>query len=319
MKFYLSNSAFLGNIDPSLQSFDPSEPEKLEITANKRWVGIHPVILAMIAALSLLVDKKNVSCEKIIAKSGHYLSRMGLFRFLGTDQFEGILEHDASGRFVPLTQIKNSTELTQFLTDMIPLLHLDPKHAESIRYIVSELVRNVLEHSQSKQGALVAAQYHKKSNKIRIGIADTGLGIRKTISHSYSVKSDSEAIHLALMPGITGTTRREGGSEFNAGAGLFFIKSIASVNRDFFILYSGTTLYKLLKRTTKSPALQSDPARDRHSENTTLPLWQGTVVGIDISLDTTQEFTALLDLIRTTYGQAVRERRKERYKKPRFI
>ena len=319
MKFHISNSAFLGNIDSAIQGFDPSNPEKLEITANAKWIGVHPVILAMIASLSLLVDKRNITCEKIVAKSGHYLSRMGLFRFLGNDQFENISEHDSSGRFVPLTQIKNSDELTHFLTDIIPLLHLEPKHAESIRYIVSELVRNVLEHSKSEHGAIVAAQYHKKSNRIRIGIADTGLGIRKTINYSYQAKNDIEAIHLALMPGVTGTTRREGGSEFNAGAGLFFIKSIASVNRDFFIIYSGNSLYKLLKRTTKNTALHSDPQNDRHSEKTDLPRWQGAVVGIDISLDTTQELTDLLDLIRTTYGKAVRERRKERFKKPRFI
>ncbi|EKD47873.1 MAG: hypothetical protein ACD_65C00239G0001, partial [uncultured bacterium] len=39
---------------------------------------------------------------------------------------------------------------------------------------MSELVRNVLEHSMSKHGAIVSAQYYKKSNTVRIGIADTG-------------------------------------------------------------------------------------------------------------------------------------------------
>ena len=53
---------------------------------------------------------------------------------------------------------------------------------------------------------------------------------------SHFITSDKEAIQLALMPGITGTTRREGGTGINAGAGLFFIKSIAKINRDFFVV-----------------------------------------------------------------------------------
>ena len=46
---------------------------------------------------------------------------------------------------------------------------------------------------------------------------------------------------------------------------------------------------------------------------------KGTAVGIDISLDTTQAFSLLLDHIRESYRKAVRERKKARYKKARFI
>lgn len=321
MKIHIPNSAFLGSIDTFLRGFDPSDPASLEITANKKWIFVHPVALAMIAALALRVDKKNISCEKIVARSGHYLERMGLFKFLQKKSGMSINEHEASGRFIPLTQIKTSSELTRFLTDMVPLLHLPPQHAESIQYIVSELVRNVLEHASAPNGAIVCAQYHAKSNKIRLGIVDTGVGIKKTINYSYSAKDDIDAIELALTPGITGTTRREGGTEFNAGAGLFFIKSIAYVNQNFFAIYSGAGMYKLLKRkASKAIMLNADPSFDRHTKSNQFPYWEGTVVGVDISLDTNHAFTALLDLIRDTYSKAVKERKKARYnKKPNFI
>ncbi|OGW71070.1 MAG: hypothetical protein A2047_04310 [Omnitrophica bacterium GWA2_41_15] len=320
MRIHLPNSAFLGNIDPFLRSFDPSQKERLDITINEKWVFLHPVILAMVAALGLEIDPKNISCPKIIARSGHYLNRMGLFRILKMHSDIEITEHDPSGRFVPLTQIKTSGELTKFLTEIIPLLHLEPQHAEPIQYIVSELVRNVLEHAYAQSGALVCAQYHAKSNTIRIGIADTGLGIKKTINQSYDAVNDLEAIKLALIPGVTGTTKREGGSEQNAGAGLFFIKSIAYVNRNFFVIYSGNAMYKLLKRSPAKPLrLHADPNLDRHSQEGNFPAWNGTVVGIDISLDTTQAFTSLLDLVRDTYAEAVRARKKARHKKPNFI
>jgi hypothetical protein len=229
-----------------------------------------------------------------------------------------ITEHESAGRFIPLTQIKDSNALSRFITEMTPLLHLEPKHAEPIRYIVSELVRNVLEHASAKNGAILCAQYHKKSNTIRVGIADTGVGIEKTIGASHFVKGDLEAIRLALTPGITGTTKREGGTEYNAGAGLFFIKSIASVNGDFFVIYSGNAMYKLLKRKGQI-RLHADSLRDRHSTDSHLPYWRGTVVGIDISLDATEEFSTLLDLIRATYTKAVRERRRIHFKQARFV
>ncbi len=320
MKIHLPNSAFLGNIDPFLRGFDSSFPERLEITANNKWISVHPVVLSMIAALGLTLKPQNIHCENFTAKSKHYLVRMGLFKILNVTSGINVVEHEPAGRFNPITQIRTSNELTRFITDMIPLLHLKPEQAETIGYIVSELVRNVIEHAQAENGAILCAQYYKKSNSIRIGIADTGVGVKATINRSYSTKTDLEAIQLALWPGITGTTRKEGGTEQNAGAGLFFIKSIASVNRDFFVIYSGTGLYKLLKKTsTHRLRLNADPFQDKHSKDNDLPFWHGTAVGVDITLDQTKEFSLLLSEIRKTYSSAVRERKKARYKKPRFI
>lgn len=306
-------------MDPFLRRFDGSDPESLEITANKKWISIHPMALSMVAALGLTVDSSRIKCEEMEATSSHYLGRMGLFKFLRIPSGIETTAREPAGRFIPLTQIKDSDELRVFITDMIPLLHLEPKQAEPIVYIVSELVRNVLEHARCKPGAVVSAQYYKKSNAIRIGVVDTGVGIRETIRYSHSASSHLDAIRLALMPGITGTTRREGGTELNAGAGLFFIKSIAQVSRDFFAIYSGNAAYKLLKRSSSRIKLHADPFNDRHSGRADFPFWRGTVVGIDISLDNPTEFSMLLDLIRDTYQAALKERREARYKKPRFL
>lgn len=321
MKIYIPNSAFLGNINPFLKGFDPSSPHVLEVAANEKWVSVHPLVLSMIAALSLTVDPVNIVCKSFEARSKNYLERMGLFAFLNMQSKSPIQEHEPAGRFVPLTQIKDSEGLSKFITEMIPLLHLEPKQVDPIRYVVSELVRNVLEHASSKYGAVICAQYYPKTNTISLGIADTGVGIKETISHSYRVGTDLEAIRLALMPGVTGTTRREGGTEFNAGAGLFFTKSIASVNRGFFVMYSGNAMYKLLKRpkTNQRIILRADPFEDRNSIEEMLPYWHGTVVGVDIVLDSTNAFSSLLDHIRDTYTKAIRERKESRYKKPNFI
>lgn len=317
MKIYLPNSAFIGNIDPFLKGLDITKSGILEITANEKWISVHPVVLSMVATLGFPIKSERIICDNLTAKSVHYLKRMGLFKFLGINSGIHIKEHEPASRFIPLTQIKNSDELSQFIREMIPLLHLKPLQVDSIRYVVSELVRNVIEHACSETGAIVSAQYFLKSNMIRIGIVDCGIGIKKSINQSHDAKTDLDAIKLALTPGITGTTKREGGTEANAGAGLFFIKSIAKVNRDFFMIYSGNAMYKLLKSNPNK--LYADPFKDKYSITENLPYWNGTVVGIDISLNETKEFSILLDLIRDIYSKTVRERIKAKYKKPKFI
>lgn len=322
MKIHIPNSGWLGNIDPFLRSFDDSEPNKLKITAHKQWISVHPLVLSMVAALGLSCKPEKIISEQMEAKSKHYLKRMKLFDLLKIKTDISIEEHESAGRFIPLTQIFNNEELTKFITDVIPLLHLQPEQAQPIKYVISELTRNVFEHSESKIGAILCAQYFKKTNRISIGIVDRGIGIKKTISESYFAitKTDSDAIRLALTPGITGTTKIIGGTEYNAGAGLFFIKSIAKINRDFFVIYSGNALYKLLKTKLGTKVrLYGDPYKDKHSKSEDFPYWQGTAVGVDISLDSREEFSELLKLIRETYSRTVKERRKEFYKKARFI
>jgi hypothetical protein len=322
MKVFLSYRDYLRNFEPFLRSFDPSDPTKLEVTTHDKWVNIHPVVLTMLAALSKTVKPENITIDEVKAASGHYLARMGLYEIMGKISPYSIAEHESAGRFIPITQIKTQTEQSRFITEMIPLLHLEPQQADAIRYMVGELVRNVLEHSGAKEGAFVAAQYYPAANMVRLGICDTGVGIWRTIHENWPARTDLDAIKWALTPGITGTTRREGGTETNAGAGLFFVKSMAMVARDYFILYSGTGFYKLTKRDKRTkgiPKLWADPNRDKHAETNSAPDFPGTVVGIDISLDQTNEFTSLLSVIRGAYTEAVKERKKLRYKKPKFI
>ena len=301
MKIHIPNSVWLGNIDPFIRSFDNSDEDKLEITSHKKWVSVHPVVLCMITALGLFIREKSaqLSFEKMEAKSRHYFERMGLFEILGIDSEMKIISHEHSGKFIPLRKIKNSEELDNFIKDIVPLLHLKTEQAEPIKYIISELVRNVFEHASSTHGAIVCAQYYEKSNTIRLGVVDNGVGIRYTLEKFYHPKNDLESIILSLTPGITGTTIRIGGTETNAGAGLFFIKSLAKISRDFFMIYSGRAMYKLLKNPkSKQIKLISDPSKDHYSYDENLPFWRGTVVAIDLCLNNTINFNELLESIR---------------------
>lgn len=321
MKIHISNSSFLGNINGFISALDLTDPDKLEITSNPKWISVHPLVIVMIGVLGKSVDPKNISCDKIIARSGHYLKRMKLFEFLGIDpEVIPITEHEPTGRFIPLTQVKNSDDLDKFLKELVPLLHLDsdPERVQAIQHIFSELVRNVLEHSQSPDGAIVCAQYFKKSNRIAIGVADSGRGLKSSLSQSYSIADDLEAIKLALTPGVTGTTRKPGGTAQNAGFGLFLIKSIAFAGSDYFNIISGNKMYKLLQRRGRRMKLQSNPFDDRHS-TMDVPFWNGVAVGVDISLSQTDEFSTLLSAIYKFYSGEVKGQKIKKYKKPKFV
>lgn len=322
MKVFLSNQGNLRNFKSFAGSLDLSNPGTLEISTHDKWVTVHPANLVLVAALAIQVGKNNTEIIGAVPETGRYLDRMGLYELTKTTSPFVYKKKEEAGRFVPIKIIKDSESQSRFITDMIPLLHLSEKNTTVVKYIIGELVRNVLEHSFAKDGAIVAAQYYKKTNRVSIGICDTGIGIWRSMRNSWKPRTDIDAIKLALTPGITGTTRKEGGTSENAGAGLFFVKSIAKITRNYFVIYSGSAEYTLLKhkkRIKGMPRLYGDPNRDNHSETNKSSSFQGTLVAVDISLDETLELNELLGSIGEVYHQAIRERKKDKYRRPKFI
>lgn len=322
MKIYLSNQGNLRNFRSFIESIDLSDEAHLEITTHNKWITVHPGNLVLAASLALKVGRENTSIVGDLPESGRYLDRMGLYALAKTKSPFTYSKKESAGRFVPLSIIKTADDQSRFITDMVPLLHLPEGSARVMKYVIGELVRNVLEHSYSPGGAIVAAQYYRKTNRISIGICDNGVGIWKSMNRSWHPKTDLEAIQLSLTPGITGTTTKEGGTGDNAGAGLFFIKSIAKMTRSYFAIYSGSAEYTLLKHRSDIkglPTLYADPFRDRHTKTNAAPHFDGTLVAIDISLNETPEFTSLLTTIGDVYDSAIRERKRTKYKEPKFI
>src|SRR5438874_12577696 len=80
MRIHIPNSVFLGNINHFLNGFDPSEPDKLEITSHPKWFWVHPVVLCMIAAIGKPVKPENIRYE-VLARTKHNLSARGWLIF----------------------------------------------------------------------------------------------------------------------------------------------------------------------------------------------------------------------------------------------
>lgn len=324
MRIILPNSAHLLNLEAFLRNSDFQDPTLLDLRLHERWVSVHPVALALTACAGACVraagGRVTLSIPDPTIAFVNYLVRMGLFDHLGVDPPREIVEHEPAGRFVPITQIRSKGDLQHFITEMIPLLHDSPDEVGPVKYVISELVRNVLEHADAPSGAFVCAQYYRDSRKVGLGVVDAGVGVRQALSYYHPTPDDVAAICLSMRPGVTGTSSRFGGTEYNAGAGLFFTKSIAALSRTHMTLSTGTGFYKLLKARAAEPVtITDDPRRDRHRALGDLPSWQGTAIGIDIGVPPPVRFSRAFQQISKAFNVHLRARKKARYKRPRFV
>ena len=91
--------------------------------------------------------------------------RMGLFRALGAKNIIHTQEHEETGRFISLRKIRNGKELEEFINTIDPILHTNRENSRVIKHVFSEILRNILEHSDATLGGNVCATYNKKKKK----------------------------------------------------------------------------------------------------------------------------------------------------------
>lgn len=322
-KLYIPNSISLRNFDNLFQNndFDFSDGE-IDISFHQSYVAMAPVGIAFYAAVGDLIKQKKLTKKAAMVKtirSIPYLQRMGLFSCLGFKNPVETAEHDETGRFIPLTKISNSDELSHFVKSIDPILHTTRNNSRAIKHVFSEVLRNVIEHSKSPSGANVCATYNRKRQKISIGISDIGQGLASSLRKHHTIADDKDAIKLALTPGISGVTKRIGGNSENAGAGLFFTKCIAQSTMNHFVIYSGTSYYKLRNSKSKSfKGFNSNPFDDLCTVKENLPYFPGTIVGIDISIKDDKAFNNLIENIGNAYRLSVKTEQKNYYKRINF-
>jgi hypothetical protein len=175
---------------------------------------MQPWIIAALAAWGLEAQAASTKISLENAERAAYAWRLGLAAYLGVDPGLDLREHEEAGRFVPLRTVTNRVDLGNLMADVVPLLHLadEPKQARAVHYVLSEMIRNVLEHSRSPHGAVVCAQHYTGERAgghryVSVGVADTGIGVRQSLRSNYpEIVTDSEAILTAIQPGVTGAT-----------------------------------------------------------------------------------------------------------------
>lgn len=153
---------------------------------------------------------------------------------------------------------------------------LNIEYEKTLRYILSELLYNTLEHGKNLQRipSLLQFTWYRDKRELSFVIADLGIGIRKHLSQSYpGLTSDVEATLLALKPQVSGTFNGTGqlyAVKNNAGVGLYFSSNIVRRLHANMYIVSGTGLVHV------------SPTEVTHKELTSS--WQGTLVYVTLKL-----------------------------------
>lgn len=285
---------------------DSSSPAVL--TLNPKWAHMDPMALAMSAAWGGWCQRRglDIKVENMSGPHTNYAARMRLFDHLQVSCDIRLEEHEEAGRFLPLQRVSTHEDLSGVIANVSALLHLDtePDGLAAVQYCVSELIRNVLEHSGSRDGAFVCAQrYLGVPKRVSIAVADCGNGISRHLGRVYpkALNDNFTAISMAMQPGITGAlSDGEYGSPDNAGAGLFITRAIAKATGGYFVLLSGNAVYRLRRQIKNSPrTLFSNAFDDPRGDKWQLASsWQGTVAAAEIVTEKISDFPAFFRWIR---------------------
>jgi hypothetical protein len=206
----------------------------------------------------------DAKCRPIHFEERGYAAHMGYFQACGFDI--GNLPGEARGNdtYLPITVLPVSELKEQAKNEIRHVGDVIEDHsrklstillrqeagslADILTYTFREMLRNIVEHSQSKTLAF-CAQYRKKANQAEIAILDTGIGIRAALSNNpyLKIEGDREALNLALMPGISGKMFKgikkdpyDGWQ--NSGYGLFAVSRLCGHGGKFTICSGDTAL-----------------------------------------------------------------------------
>lgn len=255
---------------------------------------LEPFALAIIAAWGAWCRRHRMGVRvQNLTHLADYAWRMRLFEHLGVDYNPQRQEYEEAGRFLPLRNVRTGEDARAVIADISALLHLshDPASLAAVRHCLSELIRNVLEHAGSPEGAFVCAHNYteREPRRVSIAVADCGVGIAEHLGVVYpDLRNDyRRALVHAMLPGVTGAVRGPYGTAENAGAGLFITRSIAKGTGGYFLALSGDACYRLrrARRPEDQGQLFPDPILDRHDLWQLPHAWEGTVVAIEINTD----------------------------------
>lgn len=136
-------------------------------------------------------------------------------------------------------QLKRATGLDTMLIETLTEIldyHLSISRGvkESLRLSLIEAITNVIDHSEIDD-YYICCQHYPERRQIRLCIADSGIGIRNSLSKSAeytNLRNDHNAIERATEEGVTSRPGR-------AGLGLNHIKQFLTVNKGQLCIISG--------------------------------------------------------------------------------
>jgi hypothetical protein len=198
-----------------------------------------------------------------------YASHMGFFDLCGYKHGKEIGQAWGSRQYLPITRLHRSEliekdfdkyeeiqDLVQRRVDLISeVVTRDPQRRTAffnvLSFSVREVFRNVFEHGETDE-LYYCAQYWPNSDKVEFAVADSGIGIRRSLGQNpnFRYQLDKEALEAALLPSVSGKTHapRTSTTWFNSGYGLYMINRLAR-NGGSFVIASGESAICLTPKT----------------------------------------------------------------------
>ena len=265
----------------------------------------HPLAMLMVAGGLRKLTKRRSQLGLSTAVSGlssgiaahTYLEHLGFFDFINLPNRNKLGSAKGSPRYIPIKRISradfrvaegDSKGLHDALIEAADVIALvlagtDLKEYEvkrGLAYSIKEIVRNVFEHSGA--GHCYVAGQRWGEGAVEIVIMDEGVGISKTLSESFVIESDRQALEYSIKPGVSRMSKVLDAlnTSDNSGFGLYVL---SQVGKRFgrFVLGSGM-------------------AALRHQQGTKLQFdatsFSGTFVGITLN-ERPSNFRSVLDEI----------------------
>ncbi|QJP93748.1 hypothetical protein C6Y56_03800 [Pseudomonas fluorescens] len=190
-----------------------------------------------------------------------YPSHMGFFQAFGLNHGNAPGQASGSSTYIPLTLLNvadieqeaieralNPGDVLEEKASQIAQLLIRQSEGnlvDTLTFSIREIMRNVVEHSGS-EFIEYCGQYWPSRSMVEVAILDVGHGVRYGLRNNpdLNIACDRDALHLALLPGISGkmyrgVRRRSNDAWQNSGFGLYMTSRICRAGGSFFIASNG--------------------------------------------------------------------------------
>lgn len=156
-----------------------------------------------------LTDPNNGYCKKYLADQGFYKE----FHVENNVVASASRRTSVGLRWIQSFDPLYLDEIARWLNrnSMLPQNIID----DAVKITLTEVILNVIDHSQSSIGCYVSAQAYPHEQRLMLSVADLGIGFFATLGNRYNLENNEQAIELAVQSGVSSKSRGR-----NAGAGL---------------------------------------------------------------------------------------------------
>lgn len=278
---------------------------------------LQPWLITILAAF--LRKKIGPRIEMGVGNPSRFANALGLGPYCGFEQNCLYTEHD---RTVKLSHIEKGAnyelkafEISKLLIESVNAEELQYTEAADLRdtiyYVLNELMRNVIQHSEDPDGGLLIAQkmrsgyYGDSKPCIQITVVDNGIGILKSLQTFHKIETADVALLNSIKPHFSGAFPEEqiGGTDVNAGLGLFMISEIAKELGGYMAICSSGKLLSIKGNDDENNITEIKDA-----------LFDGTFVVFEIPVNCT--LADYNEMLKRIYAKAEERSQKKKHRIP---